>query len=110
MMQYTHLITDECVHNCWMSLQSRGMQDRKGLRSMWQGTSICFIFYYVHVFFNVKMIYTSGVAPDSSVSLIQSLTTGHSSPRDITNLVFFGDSVSTQLVQALICDLLRAGV
>jgi len=66
---------------------SRGIQDRMGLRASWEN-----------------------VNSSASVDLLHSLTKQHSAPRDVTNLIFFGDSVSTQLVQALVCDLIRAGV
>jgi len=53
---------------------------------------------------------------DSSLDLARLLTrinrntVGNSTDRTITNVVFLGDSVTAQLAQFFICDLIRAGV
>lgn len=57
------------------------------------------------------LLFVIDVAADESVRFATNLTSSSmfSSQKDITNVVFFGDSVSSQLAQGLVCDLLRAG-
>ena len=66
---------------------------------------------YIHDVVLVTFFIRTDVAVDEGVNLVKNLTSSSlfSSQKDITNLVFYGDSISSQLVQALVCDLLRAG-
>jgi hypothetical protein len=76
----------------------RGTQDRVGYQFSWADLPL--------------------ESSDASIDLARDLTRDRpssspalaSSPTVTTNLVFLGDSVSTQLAQFLICDLARAGV
>lgn len=114
-----------CIYVCMYACQSRGMQDREGLRSFWQGKcfslacfspsllSACYhlLTSSIHDVVLVTFFIRTDVAVDEGVNLVKNLTSSSlfSSQKDITNLVFYGDSISSQLVQALVCDLLRAG-
>ena len=65
-----------------------------------------FFFSSAHLFFTSLL---TDIDADESTRLVTSLGSMFISPKDVTNVVFFGDSVSSQLAQALVCDLLRSG-